>query len=103
MAIMKLDVLDALPTIRICTSYHLNGQTVTTPPASPSALASCEPVYEEWPGWQTSTRGVTRWGELPERARRYLDRLAELLETPLALVSVGPGRGETLRLSELPL
>jgi adenylosuccinate synthase len=103
MAIMKLDVLDAMPTIRICTSYRLNGQTVTTPPASPSALASCEPIYEEWPGWQTSTRNVTRWSELPERARRYLDRLAELLETPLALVSVGPGRGETLRLSELPL
>ncbi len=103
MAIMKLDVLDRLATVRICTAYRVNGEELTTPPASPSVLAACEPVYEDWPGWQSSTRGITRWSDLPLAARRYLDRLAELLETPLALVSVGPRRGETLRLRELPI
>jgi adenylosuccinate synthase len=102
-AITKLDVLDSVPTIRICTAYRFNGGLVSTPPASPSALAACEPVYEDWPGWRSSTRGVRRWEDLPLAARRYLDRLAELLETPLALVSVGPRRGETLRLRDLPL
>jgi len=102
-AIMKLDVLDNLPTIKICTSYRLNGQELTTQPATPQALAACEPVYEEWPGWQTSTRNAKRWDDLPENARRYLDRLAELLETPLAIVSVGPGHGETLHIRQLAM
>jgi adenylosuccinate synthase len=103
MAITKLDVLDSVPVIRVCTAYRLDGKEVATPPATLSALAACEPVYEEWPGWQAPTRGVRRWNDLPQRARRYLDRLAELVETPLALVSVGPRHGETLRLRELAL
>jgi adenylosuccinate synthase len=103
MAIMKLDVLDDLPTIKICTSYRIGDREVTTPPANLSEMSACEPVYEEWPGWQTSTKGATRWEELPEQARRYLRRIEELLETPLALVSIGPGRGQTIHVRTLSL
>jgi len=100
-AIMKLDVLDGFPTLKICTAYRLGEQTLDTPPANISQMAACEPVYEEWPGWQTPTSGATSWDELPERARRYLRRIEELLETPIARVSVGAGRGQTITLRDL--
>jgi adenylosuccinate synthase len=102
-AVTKLDVLDHLPVVKICTAYRLGGETVCTPPASPTELAACEPLYEEWPGWMRSTRGVSAWGALPDAARAYLRRIEELLEVPLARVSTGPGRGETIRLRELHL
>jgi adenylosuccinate synthase len=102
-AIMKLDVLDRFPSIRICTSYRLNGRELHAPPANHNDLAACEPVYEEWPGWQSPTSEATSWDELPEHARRYLRRIEELLDTPLAIVSVGPGRGKTVHLRELAL
>jgi len=94
-AIMKLDVLDTFPALKICTAYRLGEQILDTPPANVSQMALCEPVYEELPGWQTSTSNATSWEELPERARRYLSRIEELLETPIARVSVGAGRGQT--------
>ena len=100
-AIMKLDVLDSFPTLKICTAYRLGEQTLDTPPANISQMASCEPIYEEWPGWQTSTSYATSWEELPERARRYLSRIEELLETPIARVSVGAGRGQTIARRDL--
>jgi adenylosuccinate synthase len=102
-AIMKLDVLDTFATVKICTSYRLGQRELHAPPANPAEMAACEPVYEEWPGWRRSTAGATSWSDLPEQARRYLRRLEELLETPLALVSVGPGRGQTVHLRALPL
>jgi adenylosuccinate synthase len=102
-AIMKLDVLDAFASVKICTSYRLNGRELHAPPANLDDLAACEPVYEEWPGWQSVTSAATTWNELPEKARRYLSRIEELLDTPLALVSVGPGRGKTVHLRELAL
>ena len=101
MAIMKLDVLDTMPTLKICTSYRLGDKTLCSPPVTPTDLAACEPVYEEWPGWQTSTQGAASWDDLPERAHAYLRRIEELLETPLALISVGPGRGQTIAVREL--
>jgi adenylosuccinate synthase len=100
-AIMKLDVLDTFPTLKICTAYRLGEQTLDTPPANISQLAACEPIYEEWPGWQTSTADATSWEALPERARRYLSRIEELLETPIARVSVGAGRGQTIARRDL--
>ncbi len=101
MAIMKLDVLDAFETIRIATSYRMGDRELHAPPANLNDLAACEPVYEEWPGWMTSTTNATTMDELPEAARRYLHRMEELLDTPLALVSVGAGRGQTIHLREL--
>ena len=101
MAIMKLDVLDGMPTIKICTSYRLGDRALTTPPATPTEMAACEPVYEEWPGWMSSTSNAATWNDLPEKARSYLQRIEELLETPLAMVSVGPGRGQTIHLRDV--
>ncbi len=100
-AIMKLDVLDSFPTLKICTAYRLGDETLDAPPANTSQLAACEPIYEEWPGWQTSTANVTSWEDLPERARRYLSRIEELLETPIARISVGAGRGQTIARRDL--
>ena len=100
-AIMKLDVLDTFPTLKICTAYRLGEQILDAPPANVSQMALCEPVYEEWPGWQTSTSNATSWEDLPERARRYLSRIEELLETPIARVSVGAGRGQTITRGDL--
>jgi adenylosuccinate synthase len=97
-AIMKLDVLDAFPTIQICTSYRLGERELHTPPANLADMAACEPVYEELPGWQCDTSAATSWDGLPTNARAYLRRLEALLETPLASVSVGPSRGQTVRL-----
>lgn len=102
-AIMKLDVLDSFPTIKICTGYVMGGKTVTSMPANLNEVNMCEPVYEEWPGWQTSTANATTWDELPENARKYLSRIEELLETPLSLISVGPGRGQTIHVRDIPL
>jgi adenylosuccinate synthase len=102
-AITKLDVLDGFPTVKLCTSYRLNDRELRTPPANPTDMAACEPLYEELPGWREDTSAATRWEDLPANARGYLSRVEELLQTPLALVSVGPGRGQTIHLRELTL
>lgn len=96
MCITKLDVLDDLDTIKICHSYELNGKTVEIPPIGAEAFDECVPVYEEHQGWKSSTVGVTKYDELPELARRYLDRLAELTGVPVAIISTGPDRNETI-------
>lgn len=98
--IMKLDVLDTLPMLKICTAYKLRGQIVQTPPANLTDLGACEPVYEELPGWQTDTSQITSYSALPSAAKRYVERLSELLETPVALISVGPSRGQSIYLQE---
>jgi adenylosuccinate synthase len=94
--IMKLDVLDAFETLKICTSYCLRGKVVQTPPANLADLAACEPIYEALPGWQCETSRITSYADLPAAAQRYLDRLGELIETPISLISVGPSRGQTI-------
>jgi len=94
--VTKLDVLDGLESIRICTGYEVNGQKRATPPAGAEAFAECQPVYEELPGWQDSTVGVKTMGALPENARAYLRRLEEVTSTPIDMVSTGPDRTETI-------
>jgi adenylosuccinate synthase len=97
LAITKLDVLDELAELHIVTGYRLpSGEVLTVFPPSVHTLAAVEPVTECWPGWKSSTRGVTQWAELPAAAQQYLNRLAELTETPIAIVSTGPAREETL-------
>ena len=99
--ITKLDVLDTFPTIKICTSYQLHGKTVHSMPANPSELAACEPVYEEMEGWQCDTSGIASYDDLPPAAKNYLKRLEELLETPIALISVSPQRGKTIQVKNI--
>ncbi len=96
MCITKLDVLDELDVIKICYSYELDGKTIDIPPIGAESFARCKPVYEEHPGWKSDTVGITNYDDLPELARRYLDRLAELTGVPVAIVSTGPDRNETI-------
>ncbi len=101
LCITKLDVLDGLDSINICVGYRCDGEQRDTPPVGAEAYTQCEPVYETLPGWQTSTYGIKSWGGLPENARAYLRRIEELTETPIAMVSTGPERNETLFLRDL--
>ena len=95
MVITKLDVLDELEAIKICTSYKYEGRSYRTIPAIPDFLEKCEPVYEEHPGWMSDTSGVTSYSELPQKARKYLDRIKELVGADIILVSVGKSRKQT--------
>ncbi len=92
----KLDVLDGLETIRICTGYRYEGVLHEFAPAGAEAMAACEPVYEELPGWSESTLGARRIEDLPDNARRYLDRIESLGGVPIDIVSTGPDRTETI-------
>ena len=94
--ITKLDVLDELKTIKICTSYKYKGETYNSVPGKPRFLDICEPVYEEHPGWEADTSNITSYNDLPENARKYLDRIQELIGTEIMLVSVGKSRKQTL-------
>ncbi len=92
----KLDVLDGLETVKVCTAYRVGGEETTALPAGAEALASCEPVYEELPGWSGSTAGITVFEQLPESARSYLKRIEELAGVPVDIISTGPDRDETI-------
>ena len=96
MCITKLDVLDGLETLKIAVSYNLNGQRIDNPPAGADLIEQCEPEYIEMPGWSESTVGKKSYEELPAAAKAYLDKIEELCETPIAIVSTGPDRAETI-------
>ncbi|MDO5687373.1 MAG: adenylosuccinate synthase [Neisseria sp.] len=96
MCITKLDVMDGLEEVKICTGYHLHGEKIDILPFGSEAVAACKPIYETMPGWTESTVGVTEYDKLPENARRYLERLSELTGAPIAMVSTGPDRAETI-------
>lgn len=98
LCITKLDVLDGLETLKICTSYRLNGKECEAPPVRVADYEALEPVYEEMPGWQESTAGVTDLDGLPENARRYVQRLEEVVGVPVDIISTGPDRKETILL-----
>jgi adenylosuccinate synthase len=99
--VTKLDVLDTFPTIKICTAYQLNGRLVHSLPATQSDLAACEPIYEEVEGWQCDTSNIGDYEDLPRAAKKYLKRIEELLETPIAMVSVSPQRGRTIQVQDV--
>jgi adenylosuccinate synthase len=96
LCVTKLDVLDELDTIRLCVGYRVNGMPVETPPVGAEGFARIEPIYEEIPGWKSSTFGVTRYERLPENARRYLKRIEEVCGVEVAIVSTGPDRDHTI-------
>lgn len=96
LCIMKLDVLDGVDPIRICTGYRIEHEEVECSPSEPEVFAACKPVYEDLPGWKESTAGVTEYGKLPSNARRYLERLAELVGVSMDIVSTGPDRAHTI-------
>ena len=96
LCITKLDVLDGLKTLRICIGYKIGGEVVDILPYGAENIALCEPIYEDHPGWSTSTVGVKNWDELPVAAQTYLRRFEALVGAPIALVSTGPDREETI-------
>ncbi len=95
-ALTKLDVLDGLPTLKIATGYRLDGETLRHLPASQSAQARVEPIYEEVEGWSESTRGARSWADLPATAVKYVRRIEELIEAPVAMLSTSPERDDTI-------
>lgn len=95
-ALMLLDVLSGLDTIRICTAYRLDGKEIQSPPSTIASLARCEPVYEELPGWKEDITGIRRFDDLPENAKAYVHRLEELTGVPVGMISVGPDRTQTI-------
>jgi adenylosuccinate synthase len=96
LCITKLDVLDGLETIRICTGYQYNGSVCEVPPVGAEAIAACVPVYEDIPGWSESTIGMKNVDDLPANAQSYLKRIEELVEAPVDIISTGPDRNETI-------
>jgi adenylosuccinate synthase len=98
LCITKLDVLDGLPEIQVCTGYRLGGQMLDILPLDADEIALCEPVYEALPGWSESTAGLTNWEQLPAKARRYLERVQALIGAPIDMVSTGPDRVHTILL-----
>ena len=95
-ALTKLDVLDGFPELRVCTAYRWRGETLHHLPASAAVQAELEPVYETIEGWQESTRGARSWAQLNAFAVKYIRRIEELIEAPVALFSTSPERDDTV-------
>ena len=95
-ALTKLDVLDGLKELKICTGYKLNGKIIDHLPANPLAQAAVKPVYEVMEGWNESTNGARTWAQLPAQAIKYVRRLEELTEAPVTLLSTSPERDDTI-------
>jgi adenylosuccinate synthase len=96
LCVTKLDVLDGLDTISVCTGYKMGGEVLAEPPMFADAYATVQPIYEELPGWKESTIGITEYDKLPGNARRYLERLQQLVKVPIDMISTGPDREETI-------
>ncbi len=96
LCITKLDVLDGVNTLKLCTAYQYQGKTLDMPPLGADAIAQCVPVYEDMPGWTESTVGARSLDALPKHARAYLDRMQEIVGVPVDIVSTGPDRDETI-------
>ena len=95
-ALTKLDVLDGFDKVRICTGYRLNGKVLDYFPSHAGDQAAVEPIYEEMDGWHETTAGARSWADLPAQAIKYIQRVQELIETPVALVSTSPERDDTI-------
>jgi adenylosuccinate synthase len=101
LALTKLDVLDGMPELRVCTGYRIGGgEVVRRLPAAPGAQAAAEPVYEEMEGWSGSTRGARSYADLPAAAVKYVRRIEELVEAPVVLLSTSPERDDTISLRD---
>jgi adenylosuccinate synthase len=96
LCITKLDVLDGLQEIKVCTGYRLDGQLIDILPLDADDIARCEPVFETFSGWTESSAGLTRWEDLPVKARQYLERVQEMIGVPIDMVSTGPDRDHTI-------
>ncbi len=94
--LMLLDVLSGLTELKICTAYELDGQQLTHFPSDAYQLERCQPIYETLPGWREDITGIRKWADLPTAARRYVERIRELVGLKVSVVSVGPDREQTI-------
>ena len=100
LALTKLDILDHLSSIKLCTGYLIKGEKYSLPPALTDDWEHIEPIYEEHPGWETPTSHINNKSDLPKEAKRYIDRIEELCETPFSFISLGPARDQTIMLTK---
>ena len=101
LALTRLDIFDHLSTIKICTAYTLDGDCIPKLPSNGAQLYRCQPIYEDFKGWDAPTAGATRSEDLPEGARAYIERIEELLGLPVSIVSTGPKRHETIMVRDI--
>ena len=101
MAVTRLDILDGFDEIKMCTAYKIDGEIIHEIPASLKVLAKVEPVYETFAGWKTDISKIRRYEDLPENARKYLERMAQVTGIALGIVSVGPNRDQTIVLENI--
>jgi adenylosuccinate synthase len=99
-ALTKLDVLDGFDTLKICTGYRYEGKTLDYFPPSQKIQAGIEPIYEEIEGWQASTFGARSWADLPAQAIKYIRRIEELIECPVAMLSTSPKREDSIMVTD---
>jgi len=99
-SLTKLDVLDGFETLRICTGYELDGEVLDYLPTAADQQACCKPIYEELPGWSDSTEGARSWADLPANAIKYVRRVEELIQCPVALLSTSPEREDTILVTD---
>jgi adenylosuccinate synthase len=96
LAVMLLDVLSVVKELKICTAYELDGKRLEHFPGDAFLLERCRPVYETLPGWNVPVDGCRKVSDLPAGARRYVDRVSELIGLPVKVISVGPDREQTI-------
>ncbi|MEL6378109.1 MAG: adenylosuccinate synthase, partial [Pseudomonadota bacterium] len=99
-SLTKLDVLDGFETLKICVAYDLDGERLDYLPTAADQQARCKPIYEEMPGWQETTEGARSWADLPANAIKYVRRVEELIECPVALLSTSPEREDTILVTD---
>jgi adenylosuccinate synthase len=100
LALTKLDVLDGLAELKVCTGYRIGTELLHHLPAAPRAQAAATPEYEVMEGWSGSTRGAQSWGALPAQAIKYVRRIEELVEAPVTLLSTSPERDDTILMKD---
>ena len=96
LALTRLDVLDDLPSFKICVGYKVSGETISHFPGSITTLEGCQPVYEELKGWQSPTSDIRDYEKLPAQAKQYVARLEEIVSCPVSIISVGARREQTI-------
>ena len=101
LAVTKIDTLAGLEKIKVCVGYKFNGEIIDYFPASLEDLALCEPVYEEFDGWDDSVSNARSYDELPENAKKYIQRIEEFTDTKVSIISVGPKRDQTMTIKEI--
>ena len=101
LCITKLDVMDNIEEIKICVGYIRDGKQYDILPFGSDLVVKCEPIYETMPGWHENTAGITEYKHLPENAKNYLQRIEQLVGTPIDIISTGPDRTETILLNNV--